>query len=194
MLADYSPRLEEFTYTLLERIKRNAGKAIVINELAIHYSYDVMTQLAFGESGGFVDGSSNETAKAVLSGIQKGVDAIGLLNQVPWIMTLLTTFAFLPGPMRVFNDWSNLALEKRKKVRRMFKLTVIYYRSNSTQRGNTEPDLMQHLLANTKDDAYGNKLLFAESRVIIGAGRFVTTKSIPDKILTTPTVTPQRHR
>lgn len=116
MLTNYNPQLEEFTDTLLERIKRNTGKAIIINQLAIHYSYDVMTQLAFGESGGFVDGSSDDVANAVLGGIQKGVDAIGLLNQVPWVMTLLTTFAFLPGPMRVFNDWSNQALENRKKV------------------------------------------------------------------------------
>jgi len=32
---------------------------------------------------------------------------------------------------------------------------------------------MEHLLANTKPDARGNSLLFAESRVIIGAGRLV---------------------
>lgn len=75
-----------------------------------------MTQLAFGESGGFLDGTASEVAHGVLTGIQTGIDAIGLLSQVPWIMTLMMTFAFLPGPMRVYNDWSNQALERRKKV------------------------------------------------------------------------------
>jgi hypothetical protein len=60
--------------------------------------------------------TSSDTVNKVLTGIQAGIDAIGLLNQVPWMMTLLTTFAFLPGPMRVFNDWSNQAVEYRKKV------------------------------------------------------------------------------
>jgi hypothetical protein len=75
-----------------------------------------MTQLAFGESGGFVDGTSSETANEVLDGLHTGFDAIGLLLHVPWMMTLLTTFSFLPGPMRIVNDWSNQALTRRKKV------------------------------------------------------------------------------
>ena len=100
----------------MARIKKNLGRDITINQLAIHYSYDVMTQIAFGQSGGFVDGSSDEKANSVLNGIQKGIEAVGLLNQVPWIMTLLTTFASLGGPMKSFNDWSNQALENRKKV------------------------------------------------------------------------------
>lgn len=75
-----------------------------------------MTQLAFGKSSGFVDGTSSEIANKVLSGLQSGIDAIGLLYQVPWMMTLLTTFAFLPGPMKGLNDWSNQAVENRKKV------------------------------------------------------------------------------
>ena len=33
------------------------------------------------------------------------------------------------------------------------------------------PDIMGHLLAETEDTAAGNKLLNADSRVIIGAGR-----------------------
>lgn len=117
MLTGYNAQLEEFTDTLLKRIKSNVGKALTINELARHYSYDVMSQLAYGESSGFLDGSSSDMANYVVTGMEKGVDAIGLLNQVPWMMTLLTTFAVLGGPMKVFNDWSNQALEKRKKVR-----------------------------------------------------------------------------
>ncbi|KAL5047501.1 hypothetical protein BDW71DRAFT_213947 [Aspergillus fruticulosus] len=63
-LADYAPRVEEFTSQLLVRIGNNLGKPILPNEICIHYSYD---------------GDSNDIAKSVLDNIQKGVDAIGLL-------------------------------------------------------------------------------------------------------------------
>lgn len=88
----------------------------MINNLAVHYSYDVMTQLAFGESEGFVDGTSNKSADNVVAGIHMAFDAIGLLSHVPWTMMLLTTFASLPGPMRTVNDWSDQALRRRKQV------------------------------------------------------------------------------
>jgi hypothetical protein len=83
-----------------------------------------MTQLAFGESGGFVDGTSSDTANDVLDGIQTAFDAIGLLSHVPWMMTLLTAFAFLPGPMRTVNDWSDQAVNRRKKVRNFYETTL----------------------------------------------------------------------
>lgn len=153
MLQTYAPTLETFTDTLLTRIKLNIDKPITINTLTLHYSYDVMTQLAYGKAGGFLSGTAGTTADAVIAGIQKGIDAIGLLNQVPWIMTLLTTFAGLGGPMKAFNDWSNQALMKRK------------------QEGSKQVDLMKYLLENTNDDKKGRSLLFSESRVIIGAGR-----------------------
>jgi len=116
VLLNYSPQIELFTDALLRRIRFNLGKPINFNELAVHYSYDVMTQLAFGESGGFIDGTSSETANNVIDGLHTGLDTIGLLSHIPWMMTLLTTFSFLPGPMRVVNDWSDQALKRRKQV------------------------------------------------------------------------------
>lgn len=116
VLLTYSTQIETFTDTLLRRIRLNLGTRMTINELAQHYSYDVMTQLAFGESGGFVDGTSSEKANEVLDGLRTSFDALGYLSHVPWMMTLLTIFSFLPGPMRVVNNWSNEALIRRKKA------------------------------------------------------------------------------
>jgi hypothetical protein len=117
VLLDYGPQIESFTDSLLRRLRQNLGNPVAINELTVHYSYDVMNHLAFGQSGGFIDGTSSETSNEVLDGIRSGFDAIGLFSHVPWIMTLLTTFAaFLPGPMRAINNWSNQALIRRKKV------------------------------------------------------------------------------
>lgn len=61
------------------RIGKSLGKPVIINELCIHYSYDVMSALAYGEAMGFIEGKSTEIADTILRNIQDGVDAIGLL-------------------------------------------------------------------------------------------------------------------
>ncbi|KKA24572.1 Benzoate 4-monooxygenase cytochrome P450 [Rasamsonia emersonii CBS 393.64] len=113
-LADYGPRIEGFTDDLLVRIGKNLGKPIVVNEICIHYSYDVMSALAFGNPMGFIKGDSNEIANSILSNIQRGVDAIGLLLHVPWLMTTLTTFSWAIGPMRQWNLYSQELVMLRK--------------------------------------------------------------------------------
>lgn len=165
LLFRYSPQLELFTDSLLRQIRLNLGQPILINDLAVHYSYDVMTQLAFGESEGFVDGSSSQSADNVVGGIHMAFDAIGLFSHVPWIMTLLTTFASLPGPMRVVNDWSDQALRRRK------------------QRGSMKPDLMAYLLDHTSKDKKGDNLLFAEARVLLVAGSDTTATALSEILI-----------
>ena len=107
---------EGFTSSLLARIGRNEGKSVVINDLSIHYNYDVMSALAFGEEMGFVTGEVDDAANEILQNIQNGVDAIGLLLHVPWLMTTLTTFSWAIGPMRKWNEWSKDQAERRKRV------------------------------------------------------------------------------
>ncbi|PVH70062.1 putative benzoate 4-monooxygenase cytochrome P450 [Cadophora sp. DSE1049] len=160
LVSTYMPQIESFTSTLLTRIRSSVGTPLNINSLALHYSYDVATQLAFGQAGGFISGNQSETAKSVMAGIKEATFALGLLYHVPWIMTLLTTFAFLPGPMKGWNDWSEKMLKERK------------------QRGTEKPDLMGHLIANTPDTRKGNNLLFAESRVIVAAGSDTTATAL----------------
>ncbi len=108
--------MEEFTSQLLVRISKNLGQPILVNEICIHYSYDVMSALAFGEPMAFIKGDSNDIAKSVLYNIQKGVDAIGLLLHVPWLMGMLTTFSWAIGPMREWNEYSEKLVIQRKNV------------------------------------------------------------------------------
>jgi hypothetical protein len=75
-----------------------------------------MSALAFGEPMGYTKGESNDTAKSVLDNIQRGVDAIGLLLHVPWLMGTLTTFSWAIGPMREWNQYSESLVIKRKSV------------------------------------------------------------------------------
>ncbi|KAL1981812.1 hypothetical protein VTN96DRAFT_2108 [Rasamsonia emersonii] len=159
-LADYGPRIEGFTDDLLVRIGKNLGKPIVVNEICIHYSYDVMSALAFGNPMGFIKGDSNEIANSILSNIQRGVDAIGLLLHVPWLMTTLTTFSWAIGPMRQWNLYSQELVMLRKAMK------------------NPKPDLFGHLLANTEDTAAGRTLLNSEARLIVGAGSDTTATAL----------------
>lgn len=75
-----------------------------------------MSALAFGEEMGFVTGEVDDVANEILQNTQSGVDAIGLLLHVPWLMTTLTTFSWIIRPMRKWNEWSRDQAERRKKV------------------------------------------------------------------------------
>ncbi|KAL4745630.1 hypothetical protein BDW72DRAFT_186361 [Aspergillus terricola var. indicus] len=159
-LADYAPRVEEFTSQLLVRISNNLGKPILVNDICIHYSYDVMSALAFGEPMGYIKGDSNDTAKSVLDNIQKGVDAIGLLLHVPWLMGMLTTFSWAIGPMHEWNEYSEKLVIQRKNMK------------------TPKPDLFSHLLDHTEDTAAGRSLLNSECRLIVGAGSDTTATAL----------------
>lgn len=130
MVSTYTPQIESFTDTLLRRIRSSLNTPITINNLSLHYSYDVATQLAFGQAGGFISGDQTETAESVMAGIKEATVALGLLYHVPWIMTLLTTFAFLPGPMKGWNKWSEKMLKERKKVRPGTFTEVLHHTEN----------------------------------------------------------------
>ncbi|CAJ2511785.1 Uu.00g074100.m01.CDS01 [Anthostomella pinea] len=155
-LALFGPRIEGFTDSLLNRIEENTAQAVAINEICEHYSYDVMSALAFGKTTGFTEGKSTDTAKKVIVGIRKGVEGMSLLLHVPWILSMLKRCSRVPSPMKFFNDWSAEQVELRRRI------------------ANPEPDLMGHLMKNTPNDRQGKILLDAEARLIIGAGSDTT--------------------
>ena len=152
-LADYGPTIEDFTESLLVRIDSLVGKATVVNDLCIHYSYDVMSSLAFGSSTGFIDGTSSDVATTILNNIKEGIVAVGLFLHVPWMLTIVETLSFV-GPMKLFKSWSSEKVAERRKM------------------NNNRPDIMGYLLEHTEDNKENRALLDAESRVIIGAGRY----------------------
>lgn len=86
------------------------NKSIIINELCIHYSYDVMSSLAFGASAKFLEGESSEFANKVLSEIQWGIRMVGFLIHIPWVLTIVESIE------SGFTKWSRGQVENRKKV------------------------------------------------------------------------------
>lgn len=116
VVSTYIPQIENFTDSFLTRIRSNLKTPITINHLALAYSYDASMHLAFGQAGGFISGQQSDTARKVMVALKSAGVAYGLFYHVPWIMTVVTAFAMLPGPLRGLNNWSEKMLIERKKV------------------------------------------------------------------------------
>jgi cytochrome P450 len=159
-LADYAPRIEEFTTQLHDRIEKAAGGPVPFNEFCIHYSYDVMSALTFGAPMGFNTGQSTDVANRILKHIEGSFHAIGIMLHVPWFMKAVGTLNSSMGPIKMWEQWVRQQLATRRSLK------------------NPQPDLMMHLLSNTPRTPEGDSLLFGEARLIISAGSDTTGNSL----------------
>jgi cytochrome P450 len=83
-LSDYAPRIEEFTDQLLTRLRDANGEPVLLLKCCANYSYDVMSDLAFGKPMGFIKGEQSDVAEGILKTLSDGLDAMGLVYHVPW--------------------------------------------------------------------------------------------------------------
>lgn len=83
-LSDYAPRVEEFTDQFLTRLRNTSGEPVLLLKCCAHYSYDVMSDLAFGKPMGFIKGEQSDVAESILKTLSDGLDAMGLIYHVPW--------------------------------------------------------------------------------------------------------------
>lgn len=83
-LSDYAQRIEEFTDQLLTRMRNANGEPVPLLQYCAHYSYDVMSDLAFGKAMGFIRGDQSDVAEDILRTLSDGLDAMGLIYHVPW--------------------------------------------------------------------------------------------------------------
>ncbi|KAH7125219.1 cytochrome P450 [Dendryphion nanum] len=151
-LSDYGPQVEDFTTELLARIQRAGGKAVPLREWMMHYAYDVMSAMAFGETMGFTTEKATPVACQIVEMISDSLKPIGTISLVPWFSKIVTTLTADIGPMKLYNGWTQQQLVGRKAMK------------------NPKPDLMGHLLAATPETPEGQHLLFGESRLILTAG------------------------
>jgi hypothetical protein len=115
-LSDYAPMVEKFTEQLLQRFRKEEGKPIPLVEYMTYYSHDVMSELAFGHSMGFVKGEQNEAAQSILNTMTGSLTMIGFLSHVPWIMQALGLLTSRVGPMKEWTDWSVNHMKTRMAV------------------------------------------------------------------------------
>jgi cytochrome P450 len=83
-LSDYAPRIEEFTDQLLTRLRDENGKPVLLLKCCANYSYDVMSDLAFGKPMGFIKGEQSYVAGSIMRTLSDSLDALGLMYHVPW--------------------------------------------------------------------------------------------------------------
>ncbi len=112
-LSDYAPQIEKFTDQLLVRLRAEEGRLLPLLDYMTYYSYDVMAQLAFGVSTGFIDGHSSDVAERVLHTLTSALDAFGYMYHMPWLMNALGVLTSLAGPMKEWNDWNNEQMKAR---------------------------------------------------------------------------------
>lgn len=159
-LADFTPLVEEHTSELMVRIEKANGKLVPVNEFCRHYSYDVMSTLAFGISTGFNTGRSTEVANRVIQSIEDSLYAMGLFTHVPWFIKAVGKLTSNIGPIKLWSDWSNEQLKARRVSKSL------------------RPDFMKHLIAGTPDTPAGDQLLFGDAKLIVGAGSDTTANSL----------------
>lgn len=61
-----------------------------------------------------MEGKTGEVAKRVLGGIAQGIEAVGVLLHIPYILTVVEDFK-LVGSMADYNQWSANEVQKRKR-------------------------------------------------------------------------------
>ena len=105
-LSDYAPKIERFTDQLLTRLRNEDGQLLPLLDYMTYYSYDVMAQLAFGQSTGFTEGRSSDVAESILNTLTSALDAFGFLYHMPWFMNALGILTSVTGPMKEWRDWN----------------------------------------------------------------------------------------
>ncbi|KAF2645326.1 cytochrome P450 [Massarina eburnea CBS 473.64] len=156
-LADFAPRVEEFTEQLLTRLHKDNGKLVPLLDYATYYSYDVMTALAFGDAMGFIKGDSSGAADSILATFTNGLSAMGYMYHMPWLLNALTPFTSIAGPLKEWKDWSVVQMKARMA------------------KPDTKPDFASHLINNSQDCL---NILLGDSRLLVTAGSETTSTAL----------------
>jgi hypothetical protein len=115
-ISGYAPRVEEFTDQLLARFEAAKGKPVPLLEFMMHYSYDIATDVAFGNHSGFTKGEASDAANHVLTAFEQGIDAMGLTYHLPWLLKALNSMTSFVGPMKHWTNWSMSQMDERIAV------------------------------------------------------------------------------
>ena len=119
-LSGYAPRVEEFTDQLLARFVAAQGKPIPLLDYMSHYTYDVATDFAFGSPMGFTKGDADDAANYFLSIFEQGIETMGFMYHLPWLLKAFGTMSLFAGPMKNWSDWTIKKMDERVAVSNRF--------------------------------------------------------------------------
>lgn len=102
-----------YSKDLLQQITKLSGQVIDAAEWFHFYSFDVMGDVAFGNSFDMIRNGKPHFAFDLL---REGMKPLGVLGPVPWAFCILTSIPGLGAGFKIFVSWCAEQVEKRKKV------------------------------------------------------------------------------
>ena len=116
-LRDYERRVKYFAEQLQGTVRQSKNCTTNVSKLFYLYSFDVMSDLAFGEPLNMLTSDENHFTVRLL---QDGMDLLGPLSPVPWLVRIGYS---IPGVAQHFKSllaWSAKKLQHRVQVCRLF--------------------------------------------------------------------------
>ncbi|KAL4862395.1 hypothetical protein BDV12DRAFT_45537 [Aspergillus spectabilis] len=111
-LRDYEPRVSHYTNQLIDAIDRNLGSPIDVSRWFNYYSFDVMGDLAFGESFNMlVDGKD----AYILKQLHADMKMIGLFSHLTWLFPFFKRIPGVNADYLKFWKWVGGRVEGRIK-------------------------------------------------------------------------------
>ncbi|KAJ9615861.1 hypothetical protein H2200_001938 [Cladophialophora chaetospira] len=110
-LRDYEPHVTAYAQKLVDTIGSHVGNPLDVTRWFNFFSFDLMGELAFGESFGRLDAGQENTYMTVFHEL---MNLIGLLGSVPWLMHLVSKIPTTTG--KEFQIYSRGLVEKRRKM------------------------------------------------------------------------------
>ncbi|KAL8896385.1 MAG: hypothetical protein Q9192_003121 [Flavoplaca navasiana] len=109
-LKDYEHRLKRLAVQLQQAVGQSDRRAINVSRLFYLYSFDVMSDLAFGEPLHMLTSNSNHFLVGLL---QDGMDLLGPLSPVPWLVRIGLSIPGVASNFKTLLTWSAKKLEHR---------------------------------------------------------------------------------
>ena len=112
-LHGYKPRIELHAKQLEDQMAGSVGKATNVSLWFNYYSFDVMGDLTFGHS---FDMLKTGKEHFLLSLLENGQKALGIIGPLPWLFIILTKIPFISAEIKTFQEWCESQMLGRKKV------------------------------------------------------------------------------
>jgi hypothetical protein len=144
-LRDYEPRVSHYTGQLIDAIEKQLGSSVDISRWFNYYSFDVMGDLAFGESFNMlIDGKD----AYILKQLHADMKSIGLFSHLTWLFPFVKRTPGLNADYLKFWTWVGDRVNGRIQVSSCFSIS----RCETTVKGScTSCMLTRHCVQNTPD-------------------------------------------
>ena len=112
-LREHESRLNHFALQLRDAIRHSNKPSINVSKLYYLYSFDVMSDLAFGEPLNMLVSDENHFA---IDFLHDGMDLLGPLSPVPWLVRISLGFPGFASNFKKLLSWSAKKLQHRMQV------------------------------------------------------------------------------